>query len=90
MNLFFIFLQARIYDSEGYQKFVRSDLRSLMSMGVNFKSMIITYVYNNRKLQDIIQVQQRKKNMRKQLDELQDMVGVYLRQQNSLLKGLFD
>ena len=56
MNLFFIFLQARIYESHGFSKFVRVDLRSMMNMGVNFKRLIITYIYNNKKLEQIIQV----------------------------------
>lgn len=50
LNLFFIFLQARIYESEGFAKFQRSNLRSLMMLGANYKSLIITYIYNNKKL----------------------------------------
>lgn len=36
-NMFFIFLQARIYSSVGFTKFVRADLRQLMNMGANYK-----------------------------------------------------
>lgn len=50
MNFFFILLQSRIYDSEGFSKFMRVDLRSLMNMGMNFKCMIMTYAYNNQKI----------------------------------------
>lgn len=89
LNLFFIFMQTRIYDSEGFSKFQRSKLRSLMMMGSNYKRMIITYIYNNKKLQNIIRVQQKKKHMNDQLEELKDEVRVFQRQQKSLLWGLF-
>lgn len=50
----------------------------------------MSFVYNNKKLEQIIKVQQRKKQMYKELDELKSEVAVYQRQQNSLLRGTFD
>jgi hypothetical protein len=50
LNLFFIFLQTSIYKSDGFPKFQRGNLRHLLMMGANYKRMIITYIYNNRKL----------------------------------------
>lgn len=67
-NLFFIFLQARIYKSEGFEKFMREDLRSIMNMGKNYKKDIMTFMYNNKKLEKIIQVQQNRKQMIKDVD----------------------
>lgn len=67
-NLFFIFLQARIYKSEGFTKFMRVDLRSIMNMGKNYKKDIMTFMYNNKKLEKIIQVQQNRKQMIKDVD----------------------
>ena len=67
-NLFFIFLQARIYKSEGFKKFIRVDLRSIMNMGKNYKKDIMTFMYNNKKLEKIIQVQQNRKQMIKDVD----------------------
>jgi len=67
-NLFFIFLQARIYKSEGFKKFMRVDLRSIMNMGKNYKKDIMTFMYNNKKLEKIIQVQQNRKQMIKDVD----------------------
>lgn len=54
LNFFFIIMQSRVYESEGFQKFMRVDLRQLMNMANNFKQRIITYIYNNKKLEDII------------------------------------
>lgn len=85
MNLFFIFLQARIYESPGFAKFVRADLRLIMNMGMNFKRQIISYIYNNKKLEQIIQVQQMKKHMNNQLDELKDEIFVFQKQQSTLI-----
>ncbi len=70
MNLFFIFLQSRIYVSDGFNKFRRVNLRYLMNMGVNYKKIIMTYIYNNKKLEEIIQLQQKKKLMYKKLEGL--------------------
>jgi hypothetical protein len=67
-NLFFIFLQARIFKSEGFTKFMRVDLRSIMNMGKNYKKDIMTFMYNNKKLEKIIQVQQNRKQMIKDVD----------------------
>ncbi len=47
LNFFFIITQIRIYESEGFQKFMRVDLRQLMTMANNYKAHIIKYMYNN-------------------------------------------
>jgi len=41
-----------------------------MNMGVNYKKIIMTYIYNNKKLEEIIQLQQKKKLMYKKLEGL--------------------
>jgi hypothetical protein len=50
-NLFFIFLLIRIYRSAGYKKFIRTDLRAYLVMASNYKSEIMAYFYNNKKLE---------------------------------------
>lgn len=49
-NMFFIFLQSRIYDSEGFKKFIKTDLKKLISLAKNYKRMALTYRFNNWKL----------------------------------------
>ena len=56
VTLFFIFLQARIYKSEGFKKFMREDLRSLLDIGKKYKKNIITSIFNNEKIENIIKV----------------------------------
>lgn len=74
LNFFFIIMQSRVYESEGFQKFMRVDMRQIMSMANNYKSSIIKYVYNNKKLEDIIKSQQKTKLCYKNLDTLVEMV----------------
>jgi hypothetical protein len=40
LNLFFIFLLIQIYKSNGYKKFLRTDLRSYLVMATNYKAQI--------------------------------------------------
>ena len=47
---------------------MREDLRSIMNMGKNYKKDIMTFMYNNKKLEKIIQVQQNRKQMIKDVD----------------------
>ena len=61
-----------------------------MNMGNNYKKHIMAYIYNNQKLEAIIQVQQKKKLMYKKLDELKAEVVLFQRQQQSLLRGFFN
>lgn len=56
MNLFFIFLLVQIYRSNGYKKFIRSDLRTYLVMANKSKAYIMAYFYNNRKLEKMIQI----------------------------------
>lgn len=50
LNLFFIFLQSRIYSSDAFWEFIRVDLRRLLKLASSYKSMAMTYRYNNWKL----------------------------------------
>ena len=54
MNLFFIFLLIQIYKSNGYKKFLRTDLRAYLVMATNYKAYIQAYFYNNKKLEKVI------------------------------------
>lgn len=56
-NLFFIFLQSRVYQSEAFWEFIRVDIRRLLKLAQSYKSMAMTYRYNNWKLQKIVTVQ---------------------------------
>lgn len=38
LNLFFIFLLIQIYNSAGYKKFIRTDLRTYLVMSGNYKA----------------------------------------------------
>jgi hypothetical protein len=48
--MFFIFLQSRIYESEGFNKFIKTDLKKLISLAKNYKRMALTYRFNNMKI----------------------------------------
>ena len=48
--MFFIFLQSRIYESEGFMKFMKSDVPRLMALAQNYKRFAMAYRYNNKKL----------------------------------------
>jgi hypothetical protein len=85
LNFFFIITQIRIYESEAFKKFMRVDLRQLMTMANNYKANIIKYMYNNKKLEDIIKSQQKTKLMYKDLQKLKDIVLDYQRRTKSLL-----
>jgi hypothetical protein len=41
----------QIYKSAGYKKFIRTDLRAYLVMANNYKSQIMAYFYNNKKLE---------------------------------------
>lgn len=62
-NLFFIFLQCRIYESEGFDKFMKRDLRKLISLANNYKKLSSAYRYNNWKLQKVVASQQNRQKM---------------------------
>jgi CRISPR/Cas system CMR subunit Cmr6 (Cas7 group RAMP superfamily) len=62
----------------------------MMIMGNNFKKNIMAYIYNNKKLERIIQIQQRKKKMFQGVDDLKKEVAHWQRAQASLLRGTFD
>ena len=47
----------------------------MMIMGNNFKKNIMAYIYNNQKLERIIQIQQRKKKMFQGVDDLKKEVA---------------
>jgi len=49
-NLFFIFLQSRVYESESFKKFAKGDLKKLIAMAKNYKRLSLTYRFNNMKL----------------------------------------
>lgn len=87
MNLFFIFLLVQIYRSNGYKKFLRSDLRTYLVMANNYKAFIMTYFYNNRKLEKMIQIQQKKKKMYNGLEELGKDVKKWKRAQDAVVIG---
>jgi hypothetical protein len=77
INLFHIFLQSRIYESEGFWKFVRIDLRRLLNMANNYKKFTMAYRLNNLKLQQIVNTQQIKKEMYKGVGELKYKLQVW-------------
>lgn len=86
-NLFFIFLQSRIYESDSFKQFMREDLRRLLVLAKQYKSMAMTYRYNNWKLQKIVTVQQRKQKMYEGVAELRMKMAHYIRAQQSLIRG---
>ena len=87
LNLFFIFLQSRIYSSEAFWEFIRVDLRRLLRLASSYKSLAMTYRYNNWKLQKIVTVQQRKTKMYEGVAELKMKMNHYLKSQQSLIQG---
>lgn len=89
MNLFFIFLLIQIYKSDGYKKFLRTDLRAYLVMAKNYKGYIMAYFYNNRKMEKMIQIQQKKTQMYKQVKSLQDEVLKWRQAQLSVFNGFF-
>lgn len=74
LNLFFIFLLIQIYKSVGYKKFLRTDLRAYLVMATNYKAQIQAYFYNNKKLEKMIQIQQKKKKMYDEVKSLKSEV----------------
>ena len=54
LNMFFIFLQSRIYESEAFTRFIKRDLKKLLGLAKTYKKSAITYRFNNWKLQKII------------------------------------
>jgi hypothetical protein len=87
LNLFFIFLQSRIYESDSFWQFMREDLRRLHRLATSYKRMAMTYRYNNWKLQKIVTVQQRKQKMYEGVAELRVKMAHYQRAQQSLISG---
>lgn len=87
INLFFIFLQARIYTSESFWQFIRVDLRRLLKLAQNYKKMAMTYRYNNWKLQKIVTTQQRKQKMYEGVAELRMKMNHFLKVQQALITG---
>lgn len=86
-NLFFIFLQSRVYESAAFWQFVREDLRRLLALAQQYKRMAMTFRYNNWKLQKIVTVQQRKQKMYEGVAELRMKMAHYIRAQQSLIRG---
>ena len=68
--LFLIFLQTRIYESQGFQHFQRETLKQIIDIANNFKSLIISYKFNNQKLIKIIKRQIKRKKMFENASEL--------------------
>lgn len=85
LNLFFVFLLMQIYESAGYKKFIRTDLRTYLVMAGNYKADIMAYFYNNKKLEQVITTQQKKNKMYKEVNELKNEVQRWKRAQNNLL-----
>lgn len=50
MNMFFIFLQSRIYESDSFHTFMKRDLRKLMNLAKTYKKSTVTQRFNNWKL----------------------------------------
>jgi hypothetical protein len=63
LNMFFIFLQNRIYESESFHKFMKRDLRKLMTIAKSYKRQSLTFRFNNWKLQKIVTTQKNLKTM---------------------------
>ena len=89
MNLFFIFLLIQIYKSKGYKKFLRTDLRAYLVMATNYKGYIQAYFYNNRKLEKMIQIQQKKKKMYDEVSSLRSEVIQWKNAQLYALRSMF-
>jgi len=68
-NLFFLFLQSRIYTSDGFTRFVKRDLKKLVALAKNYKRVAMTYRFNNEKLQKVITAEENKKKMYKGVSE---------------------
>jgi len=62
-NMFFLFLQSRIYLSEAFSRFVKRDLKKLVALAKNYKRAALTYRFNNDKLQKIISSEENRKKM---------------------------
>ena len=94
LNLFFIFLQSRIFESMAFHKFVRSELRKLISLAKNHKKMAITYRYNNWKIQKVLTIQSKKKQMQEGVSELKVKLSVWKQMITSMtsssLSGFFN
>lgn len=76
----------RIYSSAGYKKFIRTDLRAYLVMATNFKSEIMAYFYNNKKLEQVILTQQKKVKMYQGVKELKKEVQGWKRAQENVLE----
>ena len=78
-NLFVIFLQSRIFESEGFKKFFRIDLRNLNNLAKNQKRLGVTYRYNNWKIQKVLNVQKKKRDMYASVSELKLKLQLWAR-----------
>lgn len=67
-----------------FHKFLRQDLRKLLSLAKNQKKMAITFRYNNWKIQKVLSMQQRKKKMVEGVAELKMKLTIWKQMITSL------